>query len=187
MARTARTNARRKTAVPTDVALRDERAHKSVLDERARRLAARLAVREVRIDQDQHLICEIGEALYALPLYQVLRTTPLTRLGATPPSTDISLVGLAAENGRALQVFDLAARLNLAPPSRAAEGYLVILRRGQTALRLDKRPQVALGALAEDGDHLRLADGPLNDRMATPLSLETLFPLSPRPVSEPQS
>ncbi|NQE61216.1 chemotaxis protein CheW [Caulobacter sp. RHG1] len=181
MARTARTNARR-TAVPSDAVLR-----KSVLEERARRLAARLAIPEVQIEQDQHLVCEIGEALYALPLHQVLRTTPLTRLGATPPSTDTSLVGLAAENGRVLQVFDLAARLNLASPLRTAEGYLVILRRGQTALRLDKRPQVALGAPAEDGDHLRLADGPLNDRMATPLSLETLFPLLPRPVSEPQS
>lgn len=180
MARTARTNARRKTAAPSDAALR-----KGLLEERARALAARLTAPQASRDQDQHLLCEIGEALYALPLSQVLRTTPLTRLGATPPSTDASLIGLAAENGRVLQVFDLAARLHLARPSRAAEGYLIILRRGQTALRVEKRPQVALGSPAEDGDHLRLADGSLHDRMATPLSLETLFPLSPRPPSEP--
>jgi hypothetical protein len=158
-----------------------------VLADRARRLAARLATPEAPQNQDQQLICEIGEALYALPLSQVVRTTPLPRLGATPPSTDASLVGLAADNGRVLQVFDLAARLGLATPSRATEGYLIILRRSQTALRLDSRPQVAVGAPAEDGDHLRLANGPLHDRMATPLSLETLFPLSPRPPSEPQS
>lgn len=180
MARAARTNARRKTAAPSDAVL-----HKSVLDERARRLAARLAIPEVQRDQDQHLVCEISEALYALPLSQVLRTTPLTRLGATPPSSDASLIGLAAENGRVLQVFDLAARLTLATASPAAEGYLILLRRSQIALRVGNRPQVALGAPAEDGDHLRLTDGPLHDRMATPLSLETLFPLSPRALSEP--
>lgn len=180
MAKTARTNARRKIAAPSDTALR-----KSVLDERARRLATRLAIPEVQADQGQHLVCEIGEALYALPLSQVVRTTPLTRLGATPPSNDTSLIGLAAESGRVLQVFDLGARLALAPASRAAEGYLIILRRGQAALRVDNRPQVALGAPDENGDHLRLTDGPLHERMATPLSLETLFPLSPRIPSEP--
>lgn len=177
MARTARTSARRGKAAPSEAALRQD-----VLADRARSLAARRTVSEPVLDQDQQLICEIGEALYALPLAQVVRTTPLTRLGATPPSSDPSLIGLAAANGRVLQVFDLAARLNLAPPSRKAEGYLLILRRGQTALRLDKRPQVALAAPAEDGDHLRLTGGALHDRLATPLSLQTLFPL-PEPHS----
>ncbi len=177
MAKAARTSARRGKAAPSDAALRQ-----GVLEDRARRLAVRLTVPEPARDHDQRLICEIGEALYALPLAHVVRTTPLVRLGATPPSSDPSLIGLAAQNGRVLQVFDLAARLNLAPPSRKAEGYLVILRRGQTALRLDKRPQVALAASAEDDDHLRLDGGPLHDRLATPLSLETLFPL-PEPHS----
>lgn len=182
MARTARTHARRKTAAPSDAAFQ-----KSVLDERARRLAARLDAPEAERDREQHLVCEIGEALYALPLSEVVRTTPLTRLGATPPSSDPSLIGLAAENGRVLQVFDLAARLNLASASRVAEGYLILLRRSHTALRVDSRPQAALAEPAEDGDHLRLTGGALHDRMATALSLEALFPLSPRPSPEPQS
>lgn len=183
MARTARTNARRKAA-PSDVVLRE-----ALLDERTRRLAGRADQHEpARLRDDDWLVCEIGEALYALPLSVVVRAKPLSRLGAIPPSTDASLVGLAAENGRVLQVFDLAARLNLAPAVRAAEGYLVILRRGQTALRVAQRPVALSVALAEeDGDPARVADAasPLHGRMVTPLALETLFPPTPRLLPEP--
>jgi chemotaxis signal transduction protein len=177
-----RRGARRKATLST-IASRD-----AILDERARRLATR-----DRTAPDQRLghtalVCEVGEGLYALPLTAVSRAVPLVRLGAAP-STDPTLVGLAADSGAVLQVFDLAALLGAAPASRAASGYLLILRRGQTALRIDNRPVAALIEPIEgpEPDRARVIDpaSPLNGRTLVTLSPDALFSLSPRPQPEP--
>lgn len=159
-----------------------------LLEARSRRLARRASDEiDELLTGERHLICEVGETLYAVPLAEVARTTPLTRLGAIPASSDPSLIGLAADQGRVLQVFDLGARLTGRAPSRAAEGYIVVLRRGRIAARTMTRPQATLAAPAEDAEHLRLeaaADPSLDGRLATPLSLDLL--LSPSPGGQPE-
>jgi len=130
--------------------------------------------------RERYLVCEVGEALYALPLHEVARTKPMDRLGAVPASVDPSLVGLTADGGRVLQVFDLSARLGAAPPTSLSGGYILILRRGRFGLRTAVRPLAAHATRAEDGEHLHLDDpsSPLHGRIATALSFELLFPPS---------
>lgn len=182
MTKSGRTSARRK-ATPSRDPLRER-----LIEARSRRLAERASdgLDDFLIGE-RHLICEVGETLYAVPLAEVARTTPLTRLGAIPASSDPSLIGLAADQGRVVQVFDLGARLTGREPSRAAEGYLVVLRRGRVAARTLTRPQATLAAPAEDAEHLRLETAPddsLHGRLATPLSLDLLF--SPSPGAQPE-
>lgn len=184
MALKTRRSARRKAT------LSDSVSRDAILEQRARRLASRDRTAPDRQPGHVALICDIADNLYALPLDTVARAVPLARLGAAP-STDPAFVGLAADSGTVLQVFDLASLLGLAPASRIASGYLLILRRGQTALRIDNRPMAARIEPVEgaDVDRARVADlaSPFDGRSLVTLSPDSLFSLSPRPHPEPVS
>lgn len=184
MATKTRGPARRKASSP-EQALQD-----AVLAERAHRLAQ--PDRKI-VDLSYRptaLVCAIADNLYALPLDTISRAVQLKRLGAAPTS-DPTLVGLAVDAGHVLQVFDLAARLNLAPSSREGDGYMLVLRHGRSALRVDHRPiALQIETIADDENHrAQITDptSPLDGKVVVMLSPDTLISPSPRPQPEPIS
>lgn len=78
------------------------------------------------------IVCEVGGALYGVPLASALRVAPAQNI-APAPSSNPSLVGIFGHAGAFYFVFDLGL---LTGGSPAPNGSLILLRSGQSAMAL---------------------------------------------------
>lgn len=172
--------ARGRSAV--DVAGLSAARRRTILRERALRLAGRGESDAGVVSGERVLLCGVGANLYGLPVTDVSKVKPLRRWGAAKGHD--ALIGLVSDEGEILPVLDLARLLGAPPSAPAPGGWLIRLSPAHAAaLRVDELPATVEVERLDEGRGSVLA-GEHADKLLVLLRPAELLALSP-PTSQP--